>query len=135
MIEDTVDGHYWLLTVKDLRLLASLAPVAPQHRWMLRNSSWESIIHRQMLPGTTTDDIFLCDSYTEVEVTCQLALFHSRRVEEQIEHLLSTARKESESATSTQSATPDTRRSSSEESNMSSDDSMVVPERKKNVDN
>ena len=110
------NGNDWVPTVKDLRLLASLAPVAPQHRWMLQNSSWESITHRKMLPGTTTDDIFLCDSDTEVEVTCQLALFHSCRVEEQIEHLLSTAMEKSEPATS------DTRRSSSEESNMSSDD-------------
>ena len=111
-------------------MATSLAPVAPQHRWMLRNSSWESIMHRQMLPGTTTVDIFLCDSHTEVEVTCPLELFHSRRAEEQIEHLLSTARKESESATSKQSAAPDTRRSSSEGSNMSSDDSVVVPEQR-----
>ena len=83
-----------------------------------------------MLLGTITDDIFLCDSGTEVEFTCPLVLFHSRRVEEQTEHLLSTDRKESESATSKQSATPDTRRSSSEESHMSSDDSVVVQEQR-----
>ena len=139
------NGHDWLPTVKDLRLLASLAPVAPQHRWMLQNSSWENIIHWQMLPGTTTDDIFLRDTDTEVEVTCQLALYHSRRIEEQIECLLRSARNESELSTSvpatsvqatsipttsTQRDTPDIRRESSVESIMSSDDSVEMPEQR-----
>ena len=139
------NGHDWLPTVKDLRLLASLAPVAPQHRWMLQNSSWENIIHRQMLPGTTTDDIFLRDTDTEVEVTCQLALYHSRRIEEQIECLLRSARNESELSTSvpatsvqatsipttsTQRDTLDIRRESSVESIMSSDDSVEMPEQR-----
>ena len=113
-----------------------------------------------MLSGTTTDDIFLRDTDTEVEVTCQLALYHSRRIEEQIECLLRSARNESELSTSvpatsvpatsvpatsvpatsvpatsipttsTQRDTPDTRRESSVESIMSSDDSVEMPEQR-----
>ena len=93
-----------------------------------------------MLSGTTTDDIFLRDTDTEVEVTCQLALYHSRRIEEQIECLLRSARNQSELSTSvpatsipttsTQRDTPDTRRESSVESIMLSDDSVEMPEQR-----
>ena len=92
-----------------------------------------------MMIRTTFDDIFVWYSDIKVEVTCQTAVFHSHRIEEHVNHLLGSTKKDSnmneETATSKQPAipwaSPDTLKSSSSESNVSSDDSnevMVVPE-------
>ena len=57
--------------------------------------SFENIMHKQMSPNATSDQVYVSDSDTEVQVTCQLALFRSRRIEEQVEHIFRECRAES----------------------------------------
>ena len=51
-------GNDWLPTIGQLRVLVASSPVAPQHKWMLRNSSFENIMNRQMSSDATSEHFF-----------------------------------------------------------------------------
>ena len=100
-------GNDWLPTIGQLRVLVASSPVAPQHKWMLRNSSFENILNRQMSPNASSEQVYICDSDTEVEVTCQLALFRSKRAVEQVELIFQECEAESSSSDGSQTPAPE----------------------------